>query len=125
MVMLIETHMNDEIVKKFNNQTFTQGSANLKVKYYNPKTLIVQHLPVKEKEKKIEINPMRNGYTTQVLTSLDFQEIVKIGGKIIDIYEVVIYRENFKIKPFEKVFDNLFLQDKNTKRKEMKHAIVS
>ena len=51
-----EKHMNDELVKKFNNQTFTQGSAILKIKYYNPKNLIVQDLPIKEKEKKIEIN---------------------------------------------------------------------
>ena len=43
--------MNTELVKKLNNQTFTQGSAILKIKYYNPKNLIVQHIPIKEKEK--------------------------------------------------------------------------
>ena len=43
--------MNNELVEKFNNQTFTQGSAILKIKYYNPGDLIVQHLPVKEKKK--------------------------------------------------------------------------
>ena len=43
--------MNYELVEKFNNQTFIQGSAILKVKYYNAKNLIVQHLPVKEKAK--------------------------------------------------------------------------
>ena len=85
--------MNDELVENFNNQTFNQGSAILKIKYYNPKNLIVQHLPVKEKEKKIEINRMRNGYITQVLTSVDIQEIVKIGGKVIEFYEGFIYRE--------------------------------
>ena len=53
--------MNDELVEKFNNQTFTKGSAFLKTKYYNPRGLIFQQLPVKEKEKKIEINRMRNG----------------------------------------------------------------
>ena len=51
--------MNDELIEKFNNQTFTQGSAISKLKDYNPKNLIVQHLPVKEKEKKIEIFRMR------------------------------------------------------------------
>ena len=45
--------LNDELVSKFNNGKFNQGSAILKIKYYNPKNLIVQHLPVKEKEKKI------------------------------------------------------------------------
>ena len=54
--------MNDELVEKFNNQTFTQGSAILKSKCFNPKNLIVQDLPFKEKEKKIEINRKRNGY---------------------------------------------------------------
>ena len=44
-------YMNDELVEKFNNQTFTQGSAILKIKYYNPKNLIVQHIPIKEKKK--------------------------------------------------------------------------
>ena len=100
--------MNDELVEKFNNQTFTQGSAILKVKYYNPKNLIVQHLPVKEKEKKIEMIRMRNGYIINYLTSVDIQEIVKIGGKVIEIYEGVIYRENFKIIPIRKVIDRLF-----------------
>ena len=43
--------MNDELVKKFNDQTFNQGSAILKSKQYYPKNLIVQHIPVKEKVK--------------------------------------------------------------------------
>ena len=37
----------DELVEKFNNQTFIKGSAILKIKYYNPRGLIVQHLPIK------------------------------------------------------------------------------
>ena len=72
------TDMNDKLVNKFNNQNFNQGSAILKTKYYNPQNLIVQHLPIKEKEKKIEINSMRNGYIIDTLTSVDIQEIVKI-----------------------------------------------
>ena len=100
--------MNKILVHRFNNQNFTQGSAILKIKYYNPKNLIVQHLPIKEKEKKIEINRMRNGYIIDTLTSVDIQEIVKIGGKVVEIYEGVIYRENFKISPFRKVIDILF-----------------
>ena len=102
------TDMNDELVNKFKNQNFNQGSAILKIKYYNPKNLIVQHLPIKEKEKKIEINRMRNGHIIDTLTSVDIQEIAKIGGKIIQIYEGVIYRENFKVNPFRKVIDIFF-----------------
>ena len=100
--------MNNELAEKFNNQTFTQGSAILKIKYYNPRDLTVQHLPVKEKEKKIEINRMGNGYIIDTLTSVDIQEIVKIGGKVIEIYQSVIYRENFEVSPFRKVIDKLF-----------------
>ena len=100
--------MNDELVEKFKNQTFTQGSAILKITYYNPKDLIVQHIPIKEKEKKIEINRMRNDYIIDTLTSVDIQEIVKIGGKVIEIYEGVIYQEIFKVSPFRKVIDKLF-----------------
>ena len=100
--------MKDELVTEFNNQTFTQGSAILKFKYYNPKNLIVQHLPVREKVNKIEIIRMRNGYITQVLSSVDIQKIVKIGGRVIQIYEGVIYRENFEVSPFEKIIDEIF-----------------
>ena len=42
--------MNEDLVEKFNNQTFTQGSAILKIRFYNPKDLIVQHLPVKKRK---------------------------------------------------------------------------
>ena len=100
--------MNDELVEKFNNQTFNQGSAILKIKYYNPRNLVVQHLPIKERVNKIEINRMRNGYIIDTLTSVDIQEVVKIGGKVIQIYGGVIYRENFKLSPFRKVIDKLF-----------------
>ena len=100
--------MKDELVEKFNTGNFSEGSAILKIKYYNPRDLIVQHLSIKEKEKKIEINRMRNGYIIDHLTSVDIKEIVKIGGKVIEIYEGVIYRENFKVIPFRKVIDKLF-----------------
>ena len=100
--------MNDELVEEINTGTFNQGSAILKVKYNNPKNLIVQHLPIKEKVNKMEINRMRNGYIIDYLTSVDIQEIVKIGGKVIQIYEGVIYRENFEVNPFRKVIDKLF-----------------
>ena len=61
-----------------------------------------------KKKQKIEINRMRNGYITQVLTSVDIQEIVKIGEKVVVIYEGVIYRENAKVSPFKKVIEKLF-----------------
>ena len=104
-------HMNNVYIEAFNNQTFNQGgdeSAILTIKYYNPPDLIFQHLPVKEKVKKIEVNRKRNGYIVDTLTSVDIQEIVKIGGKVIEIYEGVIYRENFRISLFRKVIRKMF-----------------
>ena len=80
----------------------------MKIQYYNPKKLIVQHLPVEEKEKKIEINRMRNGNNTQSLTFVDIQEVVKIGGVVIEIYEAVFYREKFKVSPVKKLLDEIF-----------------
>ena len=53
--------LNKELVKKIFYQTFTKSSAILKNKYDIPKKLIVQHLPFKKREKKIEIIRMRNG----------------------------------------------------------------
>ena len=51
---------------------------------------------------------MKNGYIINTLTSVDICEIVKRGGRVIEIYEGVIYRENFKISPFRKVKEKLF-----------------
>ena len=104
-------YMNKTYVEAFNNQTFNQDgdeSAILGIKYYNPPNLIYQHLAVKEKVKNVEVNRMRNGHIIDVLTSVDICEIVKIGGKVIRIYEGVLYRENFKVSPFRKVIEQLF-----------------
>ena len=104
-------HMNNVYVEAFNNQTFNHDGdefAIFRIKYHNPPNLIFQHLPVKEKVKNVEVNRLRNGYIIDTLTSVDIFEIVKIGGKVIEIYEGVIYRENFKISPFRKVIEKLF-----------------
>ena len=52
------------------------------------------------------MNRMRNGYIIDHLTPVDIQEIVKIGGKASEIYEGIVYKENFKKSPFRKVIDN-------------------
>ena len=51
---------------------------------------------------------MVNGYIIDHLTSVDIQEIVKIGGQVIENYEGVIYREIFKVSPFRKVIYKFF-----------------
>ena len=40
--------MKGEFVEKYNIDDFNQVFAILKIKQYNPKNLIVQHLPIKE-----------------------------------------------------------------------------
>ena len=89
--------LNDFYVEAFNSQSFNQDdneSAILIIKYYNPPNLMFQHLPVTEKVEKIEVNRMRNGYIIDTLTSVDFQEIVKIGGRVIEIKkELLISRK--------------------------------
>ena len=51
---------------------------------------------------------MRNRYIIDTITSVDLRGIVKTGGKVIEIYERVIYRKNFKLSPFRKVLEKLF-----------------
>ena len=121
--------MNDVYVEAFNNQTFNQDgdeSAILTIKFYNPPDIIFQHLPVKEKGKKIEVNRMRNGFIIDPLTSVDIQEIVKIGGKMIEIYEGDIYHENFKISPFRKIIKKLFSLRQKCKdeKNDLKQGLV-
>ena len=110
--------MNGIYVEAFNNQIFNQDgdeSTKIGMKYYNPPNLIFQHLPRQEKVKNLEVNRIRKGYIIDTLTSVDICEIVKMGGKVNEIYEGVIYRENFKISPFRKVKENLFALTQNYK----------
>ena len=67
------SEMNDSFLEKFINQTFTQGSVILEVRYYKAPDLIFQHLPVKEKVKKQVFSRMKNGFIFDTLTSDDFQ----------------------------------------------------
>ena len=102
-IFAFKLFMNDVYVEAFNIQNFNQDGnecAISKIKFYNPLDLIFQSLPVKEKVKNIEVNWMRNDYVLDTSTSVDFQELVEIGGKVIEIYEGVIYREKFMISPF-------------------------
>ena len=50
---------------------------------------------------------MRKGYIIDTLTSVDICENVEIGGRVIEIYEGVIYQQNIKITPFRKVIEKL------------------
>ena len=54
-----------------------------------------------------DVNRLRNGYITQVL-SVDIDEIVKMGGKMCNIYEGAIYEENLNVSPFRKDIEHLY-----------------
>ena len=58
---------------------------------------------------------MGNGLIVHTSISVDICEIVNIGGRVIEIYEDVIYRENFKISPFKQVTEKLFAARKKIK----------
>ena len=79
---VFKPHMKDIYVEAFISQSFDRDrneSAILKIKNYNPPNLMLQHLPVKEKVENIEENMMTNGYIIDTLTSVDIQEIVRLG----------------------------------------------
>ena len=63
------------------------------VKYHNPENLILQHMAVKEdvyneaKNKSEKVNRFRNGDIKQHLTSVNIEEVVKVGGVIEELYE--------------------------------------
>ena len=61
---------------------------------------------------------MRNGYIVDALTSVDIEENVKIGGKVIRFYEGVVYGENFKISPFRKIIKKLFASTQKHKHED-------
>ena len=51
---------------------------------------------------------MQNSYIIDTVIIVDIREIIKIGAKVIEIYEGVIYRKIFKKSPFREVIDKFF-----------------
>ena len=114
-----KAHMKKTYVDALNNQIFYEDgneSAILRIKYYNRPDLIFHYLQVKVKIKNIEVNRMRNGYIIDALTSVDICEIIETGGTVIETYENVVFRENFKISPFRKVTEKVFALRQNKRR---------
>ena len=103
--------MNDVFVSDFNNKTFNQDGNDSALSKKNITIHQSLHLNTcrLKKVENIEVNRMRNGYIIDTLTSFDICEVAKVGGKVIEIYEGVIYRENFKISPFRKVIEKFLL----------------
>ena len=109
-------YMNNAICILFNSGKWNElnRSAFLTVKYHNPKDLIFQHLPIKEKienpyknNRLEEINRMRNGIIVDTLSSVDIVEIVKCGGVILDIYEG-FFCHNLEFNPYTEFVTDMF-----------------
>ena len=49
------------------------------------------------------------------LTTVDIQQIINVGAKLIKIYEGVFCRGNFKVSPFREALDKLFASRQNYK----------
>ncbi|ESO94382.1 hypothetical protein LOTGIDRAFT_175458 [Lottia gigantea] len=91
-----------EFVKLFNKQKFRPRTAILTVWFEYPKKMFFQPIPAKDKitftnkEGKKETGNkirFRNGFCHDVLTSVDIQEIVKAGGRIIRILDEIEEKE--------------------------------
>ncbi|ESP02792.1 hypothetical protein LOTGIDRAFT_156738 [Lottia gigantea] len=88
---------NKEFVKLLNAQKFRLRTAILKVWFEYPTNMFFQPIPAKDKitftnkegnkETGTEIR-FRNGFCSDVLTSVDIQEIVKSGRRIIRWYSI-------------------------------------
>ena len=48
---------------------------------------------------------------------VDIQQIVKLGGKLVEVYGAVLHGDSFKINPFRKVIDKLLFSDRKLKMK--------
>ena len=115
--MLFEKSKHElKMLNLFNTQKFRPRTGVFRVKYSNPKDLFFQHVPIKEKIilrikqglQQHEVSRMRNGTIIDTLTSVDIQEIVRTGGKILEIYDGIIFRENYSTSPFKSYIEKLF-----------------
>ncbi|ESO90924.1 hypothetical protein LOTGIDRAFT_175784 [Lottia gigantea] len=121
-----------EFVKLFNKQKFRPGTAILKVWFEYPQKMFFQPIPAKDKitftnrigqkETGTKIR-FRNGFCHDVLTSVDIQEIVKSGGKIIRILDGIVYEENFKTPPYRDYI--LILKELRNKYKKEGDMVAS
>ena len=109
----------------FNNKEWKNLNKTrfFKVKYYNPNHLVLQHMAIKEdvfnetKNKYECVNRFRNGDITQHLTSVDIEEVVRVGGFIIEFYEGFIC-DNLDFNPFKE-----YILDMTAKRNEYKEQV--
>ena len=102
--MKVEIHIQKMIVDLVNslkNQSF-EKSVFLRITYYSLEDLMHQHFSNKQKVGKVEGNRLRIGKIGITWTRVDFQESVKFGEKLMEVYERIVNEEKFK-NPFQKL----------------------
>ena len=104
----------EEIDSKFNE--YRDINRKEKENYINKKPIL---LPIDEQLSKL-------GFKN---TQVDFdatRHIVKMGGKVIEIHEEVVYRENFTVSPFGKVIEKfLTLKQKyQVENNDLKQGLI-
>ena len=93
-----------------------------KVKCHNPENLILQHMAAKQdvydeiKHKCECIHRFRNGDITTHLTSVDIEEVVRIGGVIKNYYEGFIC-DNLDYNPFKEYIFDMTAKETNIKNR--------
>ena len=126
-----------EFLILFNSQQFRPRTAILTVLYEYPNNLFFQPMPVKDKiyatisdmdecgnvseiKKKEDLIRFKNGEIHDTLSSVDVQEIVKVGGIIIKIYEGIVYEKNLEVNPYKEFVTKLFVLRKKYKKEKNK-----
>ena len=87
----IKEHEKPIVLNLFNRQQFRPRCGIFSVLYEYPENLFFQPMPAKDKtversvKQNLDVIRFRNGVIYYVLCSVDIQEIVRCGGKIIKI----------------------------------------
>ena len=108
--------VSESICSLFNSGIWNElnRTAFLTVKYHNPENLVFQHLPVKEKinnsyktNRLDEIKRMKTGIIIDTLISVDFVDIVKCGGIILEVIEG-FFCHNLEYNPYTEFVTEMF-----------------
>ena len=93
----------DDLAYSLKNQNF-RSSASLRLKFYSPEDIMHQNTSNKQKVGKVEVNRLRNATIGNTWTSVAFQESVKFGEKVMEVYERIKNKEKKRLKTIFKKF---------------------
>ena len=71
-----------------------------------------------------EVGRFRNGYAEAHMTSVDTQEVVRTGGRILRIYEGIVYERNLSESPFRAFIDTLFTMKQSYPKKTVGNELI-